>query len=176
MSTDKTSKGRKVTWGAKISKANKGRIITWGDKISKSKMGHPQSNTGRTHFKKGSTPWNKDKHLSKKTKEKISISKIGRKHSEETKRRMGLSHKGHECSLETRKKISKKAKSRKYNGDTIIKHHIYLKENSKEIIKIAMKSHRQLHSRAYDYIYYKYGKKGIDSYIKWFKKNYIKGA
>ena len=37
----------------KMSKILKNRIVTWGDKISKGKMSHPQSNTGKTHFKKG---------------------------------------------------------------------------------------------------------------------------
>jgi len=31
------------------------------EKISKSLKGHPQWNTGRTHFKKGVIPWNKDR-------------------------------------------------------------------------------------------------------------------
>ncbi len=34
--------------------------------------GHPQYNTGRTHFKKGFTPWIKGKKHSQKTREKMS--------------------------------------------------------------------------------------------------------
>ena len=52
------------------------------------------------------------------------------------------------------------------------KHHIYLKENSNKIIKLSVGKHRQLHARAYNYIYDKYGQKGIDNYIKWFDKKY----
>lgn len=55
---------------------------------------------------------------------------------------------------------------------TLRKHHIYLIENSPEIIEISVSKHRQLHARAYSYIYDKYGKEGIDDYMKWFDKNY----
>jgi hypothetical protein len=38
------------------------------------KGGHAQSNTGKTHFKKGYTPWNKGKKCPE-----ISLAKIGKK-------------------------------------------------------------------------------------------------
>ena len=37
---------------------------------------------------------------------------------------------------------------------SIVKHHIYLKENSNEIIKINQGKHSKLHTRAYEYIYF----------------------
>ena len=45
-------------------------------------------------------------------------------------------------------------------------------ENSEEIIEISSSLHRKLHTRAYDYIYHKYGKEGIDGYLKWFFEKY----
>ena len=35
-------------------------------------------------------------------------------------------------------------------------------------------NYRKLHARAYDFIYAKYGEKGILELLQWFKKNYIK--
>ena len=68
------------------------------------------------------------------------------------------------------KKHSKKTINTIINS--IANHHIYLKENSNETMKVAFKKHIKLHYQAYGYIYYRYGKKGIDNYIKWFDKEY----
>ena len=150
--------GRKRTkqHSKNISKALTGRIIIWGDKISKAKMGHPQSNTGRTHFKKGVPPWNKGKHHSKETKERISMSKIGTICSDETKSKMSLNRGGTGISYENsgysgefnprlkekiRKRdnyrcqkcgITKKQHLKKYKSNLEVHHIDYDKENCKE--------------------------------------------
>lgn len=76
---------------------------------------------------KGQIPWNKGLSVSLKQKEKqsktmkelysrpeykekLSLSHIGRKHSDETKRRMSEAHKGHFTSDETKRKISESQK------------------------------------------------------------------
>lgn len=41
---------------------------------------------------------------------------------------------------------------KKFNKDTIVKHHIYLKENGNEIMKIPQGLHRSLHWRGYEYL------------------------
>jgi len=60
----------------------------------------------------------------------------------------------------------------KMGKDYIINHHIYLRENSNKTIKITTMTHQKLHNKVYNYLYDKYGKKGIDDYIKWFDKKY----
>lgn len=77
----------------------------------------------------------------------------------------------HDCAnkILTRKK-SRNDKMKK----TLVKHHIYLKENSKETTKLTRRKHALLHQNAYEYIYKKYGKKGIDNYLKWFKRKWRK--
>jgi len=72
-------------------------------KIGLSHKGKPQSNSGRTHFKKGYKPWNKGKHFSEVSKEKMSLSHKGQIpwnkgkkgiYTEETKKKIGLACKG----------------------------------------------------------------------------------
>lgn len=84
-------------------------------------------------------------HASKKRKKPDDFNFINKTHTKETKRKMKT---------------------------TLRKHHIYLRENRREIIKLTVNKHRQIHARAYHYIYAKYGKKGIDNYIRWFNKKY----
>jgi hypothetical protein len=55
---------------------------------------------------------------------------------------------------------------------TLRKHHVYLKENSDEIILLTTSMHLQLHKRAYGYIYFRYGKEGINDFLKWFDEKY----
>jgi len=83
--------------------------------------------------------------------EKIRQSKIGNKST------LGMRH-----TIMTKKKMREVKR----------KHHIYLKENSEEVILISCRTHIKLHLHAYHYIYEKYGKKGIDNYIKWFDEKY----
>ena len=61
----------------------------------------------------GRIPWNKGKHLSKKTRLKISRANKGRVLSEEWKRKIGLKSKGRIHSEETRKKIGSALKNNK---------------------------------------------------------------
>jgi hypothetical protein len=115
----------------------------------------------------------------KKTLKKQRIIKLGKICSEETKRKIGLKSKGHTLSMDAKKRIGEKNRrnllgrklslsTREKMSKSIANHHIYLKENSTETIKMKNRKHRQLHARAYDYIYVKYGKEGIDDYLKWF--------
>lgn len=60
-----------------------------------------QTNTGKTHFKKGVSSWNKNKKLSEEHRKKLSEShkkprpyRLGIKHSEETKKKMSLASLG----------------------------------------------------------------------------------
>lgn len=95
--------------------------------------------------RKGKSSWNKGKHLSRKHKENISNSNKGKKLTSIHKQRIRKS---------------------------LINHHVYLKENSTRTIKLPRANHRKLHARAYDYLYYRYGKRGLDNYLKWFDKKY----
>jgi len=52
-----------------------------------------------------------------------------------------------------------------------VRHHIYLKQNSPEVMSLTVSKHNSLHRRAYDYLYEKFGKRGIDNYLKWYDKN-----
>lgn len=55
------------------------------------------------------------------------------------------------------------------NKNIIIKHHIYLRENSSKTLKLSRSKHTQLHNRAYNYLV----EMGlIKQYIKWFDKKY----
>lgn len=69
-------------------------------------------------------------------------------------------------------KIRKQSETQKgkYNKESIVNHHIYLEKNNDETMKLTRSQHRKLHQRAYEYIYEKYGKTGINNYIRWFKK------
>ena len=50
-----------------------------------------------------------------------------------------------------------------------VKHHIYGRKY-KNILILTNSNHAKLHQWAYFYILKKYGKIGIDKYIKWFKR------
>lgn len=74
-------------------------------------------NTGRTHFKKGYTPWIKGKKHTLESREKMSRSLMGRVSprkgvslSSETKEKIRQGKLGHKASPETRKKMSVSAK------------------------------------------------------------------
>ena len=120
----------------------------------------------------------KNKIISIKHRKQISKGNKGRNNGQYKK---GEYVKGRKCEI-CNKKLStgKKAKrchkhaNRKLvkTRSNIVKHHIYLKENSDEIMKISNSKHAQLHKRVYDFLYHKYGKKGVDNYIKWFDKKY----
>lgn len=91
--------------------------------------GHSQSNTGRTHFKKGHIPWSKGLHVfegennphfgkkhSEEARRKISEALKGKKRppfSKETKRKMSLASKGKKKSKEHRIKIGESHKGEK---------------------------------------------------------------
>lgn len=76
-----------------------------------------QTNTGKTHFKRGHFPWNTGEKHSEKTRKKISESNKGqiawnrgKKLSKEHKRKLSKAHKGKRISEETKEKISKTLK------------------------------------------------------------------
>ena len=83
MKSNKTSfkKGDKIRLGMKHSEEFKRKR----SEILKGKT----LNTGRTHFKKGHEPWNKDKLLSEETKIKISQAKKGQRNSINTEFKKG---------------------------------------------------------------------------------------
>jgi hypothetical protein len=68
--------------------------------------------------------------------------------------------------------ISKRPEVKEKKRNSIVKHHIYLKENSNEVILLKSSKHAQLHSRAYEYLFFIKGKEGINEYLKWFKEKY----
>jgi len=131
------------------------------------------------------------KHHTKKTKNKIGNSNYhknikGKNNPNFNNHKL----KGHKLTSKQCQKISKWRKenqfkennpmwNKKHSNGTKIKmkntlrnHHIYLKENDPKTMKLPTKKHMQLHFRAYDYLYYKYGKKGINNYLKWFDQRY----
>jgi hypothetical protein len=67
---------------------------------------------------------------------------------------------------------SKRMKRNPFNSKSMANHHIYLKENSNESLKLTYSKHAKLHSAVYEYLYITQGKLGIDNYIKWFDKKY----
>lgn len=145
-----------------------------------------QGNIGK-HLQKGKNNTFYGKKHSEETKDKIRKSKYHSNLKGENNPNYG-NHilKGRKMPDEQRKKISETHSGKnnpfygkKHTKETIEKiknanhiHHIYLKENSEEILTLPMSKHRQLHARAYDYLYYKYGKKAIDEYLKWFAEKY----
>ncbi len=133
-------------------------------------------NTGKTQFKKNHTPWNKSKKMTQRYCENIRKSKTGIKNPNYGKpRSQGFKEKMKKIMTGQKRPNISKAMKGKYNANSIIKHHIYLKENSDKTIKMTRKDHRKLHSRAYDYIYYIYGKKGIKNFLNWFQNTYKGG-
>lgn len=123
---------------------------------------------------RGNIPWNKGlKGVQLYTVErnrKISMTMTGKHHTEETKRKMSESSKGRKLTAEHKRKLSIAHKG-KHLKNCIVKHHIYLRENSDKIMELPTGEHASLHRRAYNYVYKKYGEEGIDDYIKWFKIN-----
>jgi len=119
----------------------------------------------------------KKRLFSKKHKKNLSKALKGRKLTKSWKNNISKANKGKTRTIEHIKKLHeglKKSRKEKgmFSGNKKVNHHIYLKENNNKTIKMTRKKHRQLHARAYDYIYYKYGEKGIDNYLKWFKGRY----
>lgn len=100
-------------------------------------------------FKIGDLKYWKNKKLSKEHKDKFRKVKLGKK----------LPH-----TKEWNKNISKTTKGKK---NLKVKHHLYGKEFT-EIFNTTRSIHTKIHITAYWYILEKYGKKGINKYIKWF--------
>lgn len=133
---------------------NFGKIGYWGDK----------KNPEQSKRMKGNNPME-----SLKSREKVGLSKKNKKFSEKHIKNLSKSHKG---KLSGRKGKHHSDETKEKLRKNPAKHHIYLKENSDKIIILNKAIHIQLHYQAYRYIYKRYGKKGIDDYLKWFDKNY----
>lgn len=110
---------------------------------------------------------NKNKVLSNKHRQKLSLSKTGKKRvkfSKEWRENIRQSRTGKRHTLKTRMKM---------HNDKV-KHHIYLKENGDDILTIRRRIHNKLHMKAYAYIFEKHGKEGITDYLKWFEDRFGK--
>jgi hypothetical protein len=126
-------------------------------------------------------------------KEKLSLSMsgknnpfYGKKHTVYSKQKIKKNHAnisgvnnprfGIKLSKETRTKVSLNhadfsGNKNPMRKNRIINHHIYLRRHE-DTIKLETNKHRALHARAYDYVFERYGKKGINAYLKWFDKKY----
>ena len=166
---------------------------------TKSKIRESNIKYWKIHSRKG---WNNGffgKNHTKKTKDKIKNSKYHKnlKGKDNPNFGNGIKLKGNKNPMK-RKEVSKKVSqwrktnqfgrknpffSKKHSNKSKLKmrtslrkHHIYLIENSSEIMYLTASKHKQLHGRTYNYLYDRYGKKGINGYLKWFDKKYgLKG-
>jgi len=137
--------------------------------------------------KKGENHWCYGKHRTLKTKNLISertklgmtkkirlnLSKKlkGKHNSPKTEFKKGNQplHTNTKGIMKPNKTSYKKGQAGQTKGRKFAYHHIYLKENSAEKIKIPFKKHIKLHYQAYRYLV-EIGK--IDNYLKWFDKKY----
>jgi cell division protein FtsI/penicillin-binding protein 2 len=85
------------------------------------------------------------------------VGRRGKSHSPEQRHRISQSLLGHPGYMMKVKKV---------------RHHIYLRQNSDEIIFLTPAKHNSLHKRAYDYIYDTQGQMGINKYLQWFDKKF----
>jgi len=139
----KHKKGRKITWGDKISKALKGRKLS--KKHIKKLSEYPKK--PQQGFQKGHTI-NLGKKHSKATKRKISKSNSGKVHTKKQKQQNRESHLGKKCSLKTKKNMSKSARKGKDNhfwqgGISTYKRKLYLNNRRRARKKGAEGSHTQ---------------------------------
>ena len=139
--------------------------------------GKKQTTKAKQKIAKASLAKWQDKDYIKKVSKAISKGKTGVKFSEEHKENLSKNSakywkgtKGMVKSNSTSFKKGHKSYPMKTNK---VRHHIYKKENSDEIMYLTVSKHNSLHRRAYDYIYAIYGEKGIDNYIKWFDKKFL---
>jgi len=184
----------------KISDSHKGKhhTIKTRRKMSKTHKGKQQSKETKKKIKKANIKFFKN-HPESRRKENNGF--YNKQHTEKSKQKMrrnlpnrsGKNNanfgnhklKGHKLTPEQCEKIRRNKLGNKYNlghkhsnkskqkmRKTLRKHHIYLIENSDKVMLLPVGKHIQLHNRAYHYLYYKYGKKGINNYIKWFDKKY----
>jgi hypothetical protein len=114
--------------------------------------------------------------------EKVSKALTGVKKSLEATNKMRKALTGVKKSLEAKKRMSeartgdrnpmKRPEVRTKMKTTLRKHHVYLKGNGNETIELRNSKHVQLHYGAYEYIYCKYGKEGVDDFLRWFDEKY----
>jgi hypothetical protein len=133
-------------------------------------------NSPSTEFKKGRKDKKHSKFMKKLWKDQNFKSSINRKKTKKHREKLRKANLGKKLSEQTKKKIGESNRgkhSKKFNKNSIVKHHIYLKENSNKVLKLNRSQHIKLHFKVYNYLYELYGKNGIDDYIKWFKKNYL---
>ena len=133
-----------------------------------------ESHLGNKSCKKGSkhASWNPEKHKIYYCKEKECNNII---RYETWKNKQGRCQ---SCASSKRpptypmlgKKHTNKAK--KKMRTTLVKHHVYLKENSEKTILLTRKKHSLLHQKIFEYMMAKFGKKEIDKYLKWFDNKY----
>jgi len=173
---------------ARISESLKGNHYALGYKHSK------ETRRKVSEAQLGEKNHNFGKHLSEETKEKLSKAKKGtivskearenmrkaqlkRYEDPEERRKTGIKSKGNTNVRGKHWKVSEeKLKNGYYKPERIAKlkkslckHHIYMDGDNNKTIMLTRGKHRQLHTRAYDYLV-KINK--VDDYIKWFDKNY----
>jgi len=104
----------------------------------------------------------------------------GRKHTKKTRDKISKNNKGkhpHDGKdnpffgkTHTKKNRKIISEANKYpKGNMIVKHHIYLKENSNEIMILKQNKHNSLHYQAYRYLV---DTNQVKNYINWFDKKY----
>jgi hypothetical protein len=115
----------------------------------------------------------KDPEYKARVAQAISKGKTGVKFSKKHKANLKSHHSGFTgkvMSEEQKIKISQTLQGHPGHAMKVnkVRHHVYLRQHSDEIILLTVSKHNSLHRRAYDYIYATQGEAGIDKYLEWF--------
>ena len=160
-------------------------------------LGYKHSEETKRKVRENHAHWSKGKNLSEETKRKISEAKKGtipsiearenmhkaqlkRYEDPEERRKTGELSKGRKNCLGKHWKISEEKLKDLRSGynkperiakikNSLCKHHIYMDKDDNKTMMMTRGKHRQLHTRAYDYLV-KINK--VDDYIKWFNEEY----